>query len=205
MNNLVKNAIIFSAGAAIGAVTAVFVVKKKYEAIAEQEIESMREYKCKKKRPEESVNDTEEDPEPRTAEKKATIKREQKEYQKMVREYKDAEEESAATQYNEYEQLSASANRPNYPDPYVISLEQFSEENDHYDKINLYYYAGDDTLCDVDEEIVDDLLRTVGEDSLDSFDEHNTVYVRNERLQIDYEIILCGGKYNEIVLGNVED
>jgi hypothetical protein len=204
MNNLVKNAIIFSAGAAIGAVTAVFVVKKKYEAIAEQEIEAMREYKCKKRRPEESVNDTEE-PEPRSEEKKANIKREKKEYEKMVKEYSDAEQESAATQYNEYEQLSASANRPNYPDPYVISLEQFSEENDHYDKINLYYYQGDDTLCDVDEVIVDDLLRTVGEDSLDSFDEHNTVYVRNERLQIDYEIILCGGKYSEIVLGNVED
>lgn len=94
-------------------------------------------------------------------------------------------------------------------EPYVISFEQFCEENDKYDKITLTYFAEDDTLSDEDEEIFQDTKAILGDDWTSSFGEGSedpdVVYVRNNKLQIDYEIVRNHGSYSEIVSGIVKE
>lgn len=75
--------------------------------------------------------------------------------------------------------------------PYVITGDQFLNEQPFFDKITLEYYD-DGVLAEaLSEEIVDDLDRMIGNESLDRFGEYeeDVVYVRNERFRADYEVI----------------
>jgi hypothetical protein len=90
---------------------------------------------------------------------------------------------------------------PQYKDPYVISTNDYYEDqNDPRDKVTLEYYLNDDILCENDSmEIVPDRESIIGRDALQNFgnlsgDPH-VVYVRNERLNIDYEVILINEFY----------
>jgi hypothetical protein len=93
--------------------------------------------------------------------------------------------------------------------PYVITTEEFSEGNDHYDKLTIYYYADDDTLVDDNEEIITDVIGTVGDQGLYSFgngsDDPDVVYIRNEKRETDYEVICLNKSYSETVLGILPD
>lgn len=90
------------------------------------------------------------------------------------------------------------------PIPYVITDEEYNNEYDDYDKISLYYYMLDDTLCEENEEIVDDIENTVGYDSLNLLATQTTAWVRNERLKADYEIIGLNQSYAKTVAGFTE-
>lgn len=90
--------------------------------------------------------------------------------------------------------------------PYVISALEFMDEMEgEFDKITITYFEGDNTLCDERDEILDDIEGLVGSDSLSQFgvksDDPNVVYVRNEKLKIDFEIVLDPQNYGEIVGG----
>ena len=90
-------------------------------------------------------------------------------------------------------------------DPYVISQEEFDNENGHFDKITLYYYDIDDVLADERGEIIPKVDDVIGRSSLTEFgrqcDDDRIVHVRNERYGADYEVILTGVSYVEAVLG----
>lgn len=77
--------------------------------------------------------------------------------------------------------------------PYVISARQFVDENQDYEKITLNYFDKDDVLMDEDREQIDMVEDVIGEGSLSKFGSKggpsNLVYVRNEKLEIDYEVI----------------
>jgi len=85
--------------------------------------------------------------------------------------------------------------------PYLINDQEFTDEFDHHDKVSLYYYRLDDVLTEENEEIIDDIETTVGYDALATLDKQTTVWVRNEPLGIDYEIIGINKTYSETVLG----
>ena len=86
--------------------------------------------------------------------------------------------------------------------PYVISVEEFTDEFHHHDKISLYYYTEDEVLCDEHEEVVLDIDGTVGREVFDTFEEgENIAWARNERIGIDYEICAVAGSFAEIVHG----
>lgn len=74
-----------------------------------------------------------------------------------------------------------------------------------YVQVQLTYYAGDDTLCDEADVILAGVDSLVGEENLAKFgymtEDPNALYVRNERLQIDYEISRSAGTYKFEVLG----
>lgn len=90
-------------------------------------------------------------------------------------------------------------------DPYVISVDEFMEESPEYDKVTLTYFDGDDTLISESEAVVPDVLRILGNDALTNFGvgskDRNIVYVRNDRQESDYEVILDERTYVEVVLG----
>ena len=87
---------------------------------------------------------------------------------------------------------------------YVISPEEFG--NNDYDAESLNYYA-DGVLTNSWDEVIEDVDGFVGEDSLTRFGEYedDCVYVRNEVLQTDYEILLDERKFSDIVNEDLED
>lgn len=87
-------------------------------------------------------------------------------------------------------------------DPYLISVDQFSDEHDEYRKASCTYYTEDKVICETSHnEKIDP--RYVGQDHLDMLENSDLdiLYVRNEYLQIDYEIDKYDGSYSYEVLG----
>lgn len=89
--------------------------------------------------------------------------------------------------------------------PYIISLDEFFNTEEEWEKSTLSFYEGDDTLIDERESIVDDRERYIGERHLSMFgvlsDDKKIVYVRNPQISTDFEIVLEKGKYTVRVLG----
>ena len=83
--------------------------------------------------------------------------------------------------------------------PYVISPEEFGDIEE-YDTISLTYYA-DQVLTDDCDEVIGNVDDIVGIDSLDHFGEYedDSVFVRNDRLRTDYEILQDTRNYFDIV------
>jgi hypothetical protein len=90
--------------------------------------------------------------------------------------------------------------------PYVITDEEFAEDhNDDYQKLTITYFAEDDVLVDDKEVPITDRGKTVGPDISEKFGQMTSdphlVHVRNDRLEIDFEIVLDNRAYTEVVLG----
>jgi len=77
--------------------------------------------------------------------------------------------------------------------PYVITAQQFVDEERDFSKVTVTYFTVDDVLMDEDHTVIDMIDDTIGDESLACFgaagSPSNLVYVRNENLQIDYEVI----------------
>ena len=82
--------------------------------------------------------------------------------------------------------------------PYVISPDEFGNEFD-YEEVSLTYYA-DGVLTDDQDNIIEDVEGLVGLDSLNHFGEYedDSVFVRNDALQTDYEILADLRNYSDV-------
>jgi len=89
--------------------------------------------------------------------------------------------------------------------PYVIPPEEFGELHG-YETISLTYYA-DNVLADELDELVEDVDDVVGLDSLKTFGryEDDSVFVRNDRLKADYEILADLRNYSDVVPSSVSE
>lgn len=100
-------------------------------------------------------------------------------------------------------EVEESKRDPNFP--YVISFEEFSESAFEHEQQNLTYYEGDDVLAEADDAVIENVDLVVGEDNLSRFGhgskDRNVVYIRNERMERDFEVIRSMGKYAEEVHG----
>lgn len=89
--------------------------------------------------------------------------------------------------------------------PYVITVDEFMEENDHFEKQSLMWFEGDQTLCDERDLPIDDIAGSVGRDNLDRFGEFSKddsiVYIRNERIASDFEVAFHPTTYIESIAG----
>lgn len=89
--------------------------------------------------------------------------------------------------------------------PYLISVAEYMEDEPHDEKLSLTYFSEDDTLIDSRESVVPDIIGTIGEEALTMFghlsDDPSIVYVRNERLEADFEIVLDKRAFTDVVLG----
>jgi hypothetical protein len=92
--------------------------------------------------------------------------------------------------------------------PYVISDEEFFQGEKDYTQNSLTYYQEDDVLVDEREQPINDSDEIVGDHNLLRFGhgskDKNMVYVRNDRIEIDFEIALSNGSYTKEVLGFIE-
>jgi len=91
--------------------------------------------------------------------------------------------------------------------PYIISVDEFMEGEPNYSQTTLTYFVEDDTLIDEREFPIENVDRVVGEANLDRFgyksNDPKVIYVRNEKLSADYEILRHEGSYGEVVHGVV--
>lgn len=172
----------FAVGAALGVLAGVKLSEKRYEARIQEEIASVKEALGRKK-PDIS----------RFAPKKEKpASGEQKRFRYTASGSAQSEEERVMVRA-EIEKAKS--------EPYVISPNEYEADNG-YEQISLTYYA-DNTLADEDDHVMDEeeIERTVGADSLTRFGEYedDTVFVRNDALQCEYEIMLDERTYFEVV------
>lgn len=173
----------FSLGLAVGSVIAWKMLKTKYEKIAQEEIDSVKEvFSRRKSEPKEEHDIVTEEQKDISAAKPGM-----KKYSSMLHSlsYVDDGKEVADVKK-----------------PYVISPDE-SGELDEYDVVSLNYYA-DDVLTDDWDNPIEDIEDTVGEDSLHHFGEYedDCVCVRNEKYKVDYEICRDLRCYSDVILSD---
>jgi len=190
MNNKITGFMIFIFGAAIGSVVTWQYTKKKYEQIAQEEIDSVKETFSKLKAKNKDAERAKDKP--------------------SIMEYAAKLRKQGYINYSNTDSLSENEEDSNVFEeevdenmindkPYIISPDEFGEYYD-YDTISLTYYA-DQVLVDEDDELVEDIEGTVGFESLNAFGmyEDDSVFVRNDRLKCDYEILLDQRKYSDVI------
>lgn len=89
--------------------------------------------------------------------------------------------------------------------PYVITQEEFFQNEENFSQVTITYYQGDAVLADENDEEIPYPDPVVGEKNLDRFGhgsgDPRVVYVQNDRLSAQYEILLSDGKFVHEVLG----
>ena len=172
MNNA-SGIILFAFGLGIGATCGYFFAKSKYEALANEEIESVKEaFHQRNECIQVQVNEE-------TTKEPDII---HEEYEKIIAPYKcgPVEEKPQVIEKDPGE-------------AYVISEMDFGEHEDEgWSSVTMFYYA-DGILADDDEEIIEEPERYFGEDidimEYFSDEERDSLYIRNEGNQADYEIL----------------
>ena len=155
------NFMLFIFGAAVGSAATWMYAKKKYELIAQEEIDSVKEVFSKREN-----GNTIKEAEFNKQEEKPDLK----EYAAKIR-------ESNYTNYSDTDGKSETKRETRKQDErdkkgyfaYVITPEEFGEFDD-YEKISLSYFD-DQILADENLDMVDDIEETVGIDSLTHFGE----------------------------------
>lgn len=175
---------LFIAGAVIGSVVTWGCLKKKYEVIAQEEIDSVKEVFSRERfgsREKETVEESGREPDP------GKEKTNMDEYAAVIR---TAGYSADIQEEKENESVTGR-------DSYIITPEEFGEMED-YEKISLTWYA-DRVLADDNDEILDDMDDIVG-DALEHFGEYedDAVFVRCDELECDYEILLDQRNYSEV-------
>ena len=184
----------FAIGAVAGAASAWYFAKKKYELIAQEEIDSVKEI-YRKNAIDEIANISVED----YVISKASGARNEKKSDDIM-EYANKLSEEGYVDYSTGKESKEEAIMSE-DKPYVIPPDEYGELDD-YECISLTYYS-DEILADDMDELVDDIDATVGKDSLEHFGEYedDSVFVRNDALKADYEILLDNRKYSDVIKG----
>jgi len=91
-------------------------------------------------------------------------------------------------------------------EPYVIHRDE-RDEFGHYDDVTWTYYEADDVLCNERDEVVagDERDKLLGEANLEKFGhgsgDAQIVYIRNDQLEMQFEIVRSPNSYAEEVHG----
>jgi hypothetical protein len=167
----------FAAGAAIGVTVTWQCARKRFERIAQEEIDSVKE----------------------------SFSQRSEITENMVKATTDADKCEELLRSNGYTNYSGMKNHEEnkeaehrMDEPYIISPEEFGEHLE-YETITLTYYF-DHILADDNDEIIADAAEIVGTDFPNHFGEYedDSVFVRNDRMKCDYEILLDRRKYADV-------
>lgn len=86
--------------------------------------------------------------------------------------------------------------------PYILHKDEFYAEEKGYTQNTLTYYAGDEIMADEEEAPIYNHEKVTGPLKFGhGSGDQNVVYIRNDRLKAEYEILLDSGLYSEEVLG----
>ena len=191
-----KNLLCFVSGAAIGSIVTWKLIEKKYKDLADEEIESVIET-FKNRKPRITKDNVKE-----TVEKVINKYKEPKE---IVEDIVTAERYSIENEeeIDEDDESNYTVNVDNDIEvvtPYVITPEQFGEYNEYGTK-TLTYYADNVLTDEIDNPITsEEMVIMIGPDALDHFGEYedDSVYIRDEMNEMDYEILKSEKNFSEI-------
>ena len=193
MNCKAINVLLFAVGAAIGSAVTWRIVKTRYERIAQEEIDSVKMAFNELMANQLSEDEREKEPDVWHGRHRQIDWSELED----LEDEEDDEEDDNTSDFQEYGRLI-----DNYTNneekggakrmakaPYVIAPYDFGELDD-YRKFELTYYA-DGVLEDEDYNIINDSEELIGRDSLNTFGEYedDAVFVRNEALRSDFQIL----------------
>lgn len=187
-----KTALIFILGSLFGSVSTWSYVKKKYEKISKEEIDSVKETFSKLTKKSDNEEFSELSKEAGEKEESSPLKKNSEKQKEDYNEYQDI------VNYSGYSEPEKKKEVEPVDGPYVISPDECGEYDD-YEVLCWTYYA-DEYLADEDDELVDDIEGTIGYESLRHFGEYedDVLYVRNDDLNTDYEITLDSRKYADV-------
>lgn len=196
MRNGIKYSLAFVLGAAAGAVGTWFVLNKKYEQLVREEVASVKK----------ELFEPFDKSELETAIEHGQMIIEGFEDGlkdvKPITGLEDVRQMATKLQeegYLNYAAQSEEKKEEKVERPYVISPDEFGELYE-YETNSLFYHA-DGVVADAYGNLVEDVEDVVGLDSLNHFGEYedDSVFVRNDRLRADYEILLDPRRYSEVV------
>lgn len=198
MNKLLP-IVTFVGGAVIGAIVGWSAHKKKYEDQLETETESIRKAYEKKyvkisKADLPKVEDTAYMSEEEFKDYVNKRVEAREEYNKITAQYQP--EGEVVTPDMTLEERAAAQ-------PELIYAQDYTEEQDNgekYDGIELLWFKDDHLATEAEMELLD-VATTIGWDAIAQFDKTglSTIYVRNHRLKVDYEVFKYDGTYEELL------
>ena len=221
MNRKIINLIMFAAGAVIGSAVTWKIAKDRYEKIVQEEIKSVKEvFSDRFNSSNEEVSSEESDEEMPEEDPISDYRKinwdELEDLDPSELEEEEYQADYAGTVVSKYEDIAniyKEGGADNMPtseprEPYVIEPIEFGEIDD-YKTFELTYYE-DGILEDEDYDIVKNPEEILGPDALGSFGEYedDSVFVRNERLRADFQILKDYRTYDEarsIGPGRVDD
>lgn len=193
--DLLSKVLLFVSGACVGSVVTWKLVEKKYQQIAQEEIDSVKEALG-------FVNEPMKEDEPEDEED------EDDEGDRFDRDTESAKEELAnicKEQGYDYNGISKKEGEEEMAEskPYVISPEEFDENG--YKTKTLFYY-NDDVVTDDRGKVLSEnsIEKLIGKESLTTFGQYesDSVFVRNDDLKTDYEILADERNYHEMFMGD---
>ena len=176
---------LFALGGGVGFAAGTLLLRKKYERLSQEEIDSVKAAFRRERKAVQKTDKKDEDTHSQTTVEAPAPPEIVAQTQKLAVDLGYAEKKSL----------------PPRQVPRVISPDEYGEK-DGYDEISLTYYA-DGTLADDADRAMDEteINQSVGMESLDHFGEYedDSVFVRNDRLKVDYEILLDQRTYAEVL------
>ncbi len=176
---------LFLGGAVVGFLASNVLLKKQYEAIANEEIQSVKEhYKGVDERDGQMPEEVE-----------IVEEVTEKEVDDFIKPYTPEEEEEEETiplVKSDYEMDEETEAYLKKDVPYIIEPDRFGEGAFDYQLETIYYYT-DGVLANSGDEVIEDWFRIIGDVDLSKFDMYDEdddglIYVRNDNNQHDYEI-----------------
>lgn len=179
---------IFAVGAAIGSAVTWKLLKDRYAQIAQEEIDSVKEFYGKATHSKDDKDNTEQ-----------PAKRVELNRNKELKEYAEQTKGYGPVDYSDVFTENRNTPEEKYEGPYVIKPEEFGMKED-YDCIGYMVYE-DGVVVNEAGEIMDedDMNETVGSDAVEKLGtyEPNAVHIRNDDLKNDYEILRSFETYEE--------
>lgn len=113
-----------------------------------------------------------------------------------------AREKGDVSQYMHYAKMYGGEEKQiGKTSPTIITPEEFGEK-EGYEQVSLTWYA-DEVLADMDDHRLDDaeIEQKVGHDAMEHFGEYenDSVFIRNDELKCDYEILMDHRKYADVL------
>lgn len=197
----IKESIIFVVGAAAGAASTYFILKERFEQQANQEVEEAKAYYKELYSTGAVINteNAEELPEP-IEEKVVKVDPMKRKEEKEEPDYNDIIDKLNYNKYSTDVPDSEGARRP-AKKPYQISMDDYNVDTTQVKKI-ISCFEEDGICMDNDtKEILENVAKDIGMDNIEliGMNGEDEIYVRNEQLGIDYNIVSEPGSYEDFI------
>jgi hypothetical protein len=199
---MLKETIIFSVGAAIGAASTYFILKDRFDKQRNEEQARDKEYY------KELYSNKEETQSEKVKEKPEDVEINIENAVMAEIDVKSGEEPDYNDIINKLNYNQFSTKTPDMSGdprpakkPYQISMDDYNEDVSQIKKI-ISYFEDDGVCMDNDtKEVLDNVAKDIGIDNLEliNTEGNDEVYIRNEQLGIDYNVVSEPGSYEDYV------